>query len=148
MEIWSQPWERPTTTVPCQNGRTEQAYYLRILPGGGRPGVRLKVVVTYTAAVEVTSFDATPADPKAGWRRSTLTTRRLRPARACSSTASARSARPPSQMRLSARHRRERHRLGETPLGETSPGLADVIVELRTVPWRRRRSSARAAGLR
>src|ERR671923_254530 len=62
MEIWSQACGTvPATTVPCQNGQTEQAYYLRYFSReAADPAVRPKLVITYTSAVDLTSFNATP----------------------------------------------------------------------------------------
>ncbi|HEU4865464.1 MAG TPA: DNRLRE domain-containing protein, partial [Actinomycetota bacterium] len=122
MEIWSQACGTvPATTVPCQNEQTEQAYYLRYFSReAADPAVRPKLVVTYASAVDVTSFNATPVDPKAGLARVDLKdvplSVLLAPSR---STASAPLGETP---------------LGETPLGETSLGLADVVAELRTIP--------------
>ena len=97
--------------------------------------MRPKLVVTYTSAVEVTSFDATPANPKAGLAQVDLddvpASVLLAPAR---STASAPLGETPLGETPLGETPLGETPLGETPLGETSLGLADVIAELRTVP--------------
>src|ERR671923_2375616 len=110
MEIWSQACGTvPATTVPCQNGQTEQAYYLRYFSReAADPALRPKLVVTYASTVNVTSFSATPVNPKAGLAQVNLDdvppSVLLAPSR---STASAPLGETP---------------LGETPLGETPLG--------------------------
>ena len=137
MEIWSQACGTvPATTVPCQNGGTEQAYYLRYFSReAADPAVRPKLVITYTSAVEVTSFDATPVNPKAGLAQVDLddvpASVLLAPAR---STASAPLGETPLGETPLGETPLGETPLGETPLGETSLGLADVITELRTIP--------------
>ncbi|HEY6584811.1 MAG TPA: DNRLRE domain-containing protein, partial [Gaiellaceae bacterium] len=65
LEIWSQACGTPTT-VPCQSGGTQKAYFLRYYSREASPELRPKLVVTYTSSVDVNSFTATPVDPKAG----------------------------------------------------------------------------------
>jgi TolB protein len=65
VQIWSQACGTPTTVV-CQNGQLNQAYFLRYYSREAEPALRPKLVVTYAPGVEVTSFSAAPTDPTAG----------------------------------------------------------------------------------
>src|ERR671925_1213495 len=137
MEIWSQACGTvPATTVPCQNGQTEQAYYLRYFSReAADPALRPKLVVTYASTVNVTSFSATPVNPKAGLAQVNLDdvppSVLLAPSR---STASAPLGETPLGETPLGETPLGETPLGETPLGETSLGLDSLVAELQTVP--------------
>src|SRR5918995_21470 len=101
-QIWSQPCGT-TTTVPCQNEQTEQAYFLRYYSREAEPALRPKLVVTYASAADVTSFTATPVNPRAGIAQVDLDD-------------------VPASVLLAPSRTTESAPLGETPLGETPLG--------------------------
>jgi Tol biopolymer transport system component len=142
MEIWSQACGTvPATTVPCQNGGTEQAYYLRYFSReAADPALRPKLVITYTSAAKITSFSATPVDPTAGIGQVALadvpTSVLLAPPRTTASTPLGDTPlgdTPLGDTPLGDTPLGDTP-LGDTPLGDTSLGLADLIAQLRTVP--------------
>src|SRR5918994_286236 len=133
-QIWSQPCGT-TTTVPCQNSQTEQAYFLRYYSREAEPELRPKLFVTYASAAHVTSFDATPVNPKAGIAQVDLddvpASVLLAPSRTTESAPLGET--PLGETPLGETPLGETP-LGETPLGETSLGLDDLLTDLRTVP--------------
>jgi Tol biopolymer transport system component len=136
MEIWSRACGTvPATTAPCQNGQTEQAYYLRYFSREAAPALRPKLIITYRPAAKVTSFSATPVDPKAGIGQVALadvpTSVLLAPPHTTGSTPLGDT--PLGDTPLGDTPLGDTP-LGDTPLGDTSLGLADLIAQLRTVP--------------
>ena len=140
MQIWSQPCGTPTT-VPCQNGGVEQAYFLRYYSReAADAALRPKLVVTFATTVDVTSFTAAPANPRAGIAQvdedDVPTSVLLAPPRRTASTPLGETAlgdAPLGETPLGETPLGETP-LGETPLGETSLGLDTVLAELRTMP--------------
>ena len=133
-QIWSQPCGT-ATTVPCQSGGTEKAYFLRYYSREAAPELRPKLVVTYTPGLDVTSFTATPVDPTAGLAQVDLddvpASVLLAPSRTTESAPLGET--PLGETPLGETPLGETP-LGETPLGETSLGLDGLLTELRTVP--------------
>ena len=124
-QIWSQPCGT-ATTVPCQSGGSEKAYFLRYYSREAAPALRPKLVVTYPSSVDVTSFNATPVDPKAGIARTAMRRARIGAARAFEHHALRRSSRRRPRRNAARRNptRRNparRNPLGETPLGRDEP---------------------------
>ncbi len=134
LQIWSQPCGTPTT-VPCQNGQLQQAYFVQYYSREADPALRPKLVVTYTSTVDVTSFTATPANPKAGLAQIALDdvppSVLLAPSR---TTASAPLGDTPLGDTPLGDTPLGDTPLGDTPLGDTSLGLRSLLTELRTVP--------------
>jgi Tol biopolymer transport system component len=133
MQIWSQACGTPTT-VPCQNGQLEQAYFLRYYSREAEASLRPKLVVTYTTAVDLTSFTATPGNPRAGIAQvdedDVPTSVLLAPPRTTGSTPLGDT--PLGDTPLGDTPLGDTP-LGDTPLGDTSLGLDSLLAELRTV---------------
>ncbi|HKG10196.1 MAG TPA: Ig-like domain-containing protein [Gaiellaceae bacterium] len=134
MQVWSQACGTPTT-VSCQNGQLQQAYYLRYYSREADPALRPKLVVTYTSTVDVASFTAAPTEPKAGLAQIAVddvpTSALLAPP---STTASAPLGDTPLGDTPLGDTPLGDTPLGDTPLGDTSLGLGSLLAELRTVP--------------
>jgi Tol biopolymer transport system component len=133
MQIWSQACGTPTT-VPCQNGQLEQAYFLRYYSREAEAALRPKLVVTYAAAVDVTSFTAAPADPRAGLAQVAMAdvppSVLLAPPASTASTPLGDT--PLGDTPLGDTPLGDTP-LGDTPLGDTDLGLGGLLAELRTV---------------
>ena len=125
----------PPPRLPCQSGGTEQGVLPPLLLARGHAARRPKLVITYTSAVDVTSFEATPVNPKAGIAQVDLddvpASVLLAPSRTTESAPLGET--PLGETPLGETPLGETP-LGETPLGETSLGLDDLIADLRTVP--------------
>ena len=134
IEVWSQACGTPTT-VPCQNGQTQQAYFVRYYSREAAANLRPKLVVTYTSSVDVNSFTATPVDPKAGLAE--IAQADVPPSVLLSQTSTTGSTplgdTPLGDTPLGDTPLGDTP-LGDTPLGDTSLGLAGLLAELRTVP--------------
>ena len=134
LQIWSQACGTPTT-VPCQNGQLQQAYFLQYYSREADPALRPKLVVTYTPTLGVTSFTATPVQPSAGLAQIALadvpTSALLAPP---STTASAPLGDTPLGDTPLGDTPLGDTPLGDTPLGDTNLGLRNLLAELRTVP--------------
>src|SRR5918994_66697 len=132
-QIWSQACGT-APTVPCQNEQTEQAYFLRYYSREAEPALRPKLVVTYASAADVTSFTATPVNPRAGIAQVDLddvpASVLLAPSRTTESAPLGET--PLGETPLGETPLGETP-LGETPLGETTLGLGGLIADLRTV---------------
>jgi WD40-like Beta Propeller Repeat/Peptidase family C25 len=138
-QIWSQPCGT-ATTVPCQSGGTEKAYFLRYYSREAEAALRPKLVVTYTSSVDVTSFNATPVDPTAGLARIAMADV---PPSALLAPPSNTASTPLGDTPLGDTPLGDTPLgdtplgdtpLGDTPLGDTSLGLAGLFAELSTVP--------------
>jgi Tol biopolymer transport system component len=133
LQIWSQACGTPTT-VNCQNGQLQQAYYVRYHSREAEPSLRPKLVVTYTSSVDVTSFTATPVEPKAGLAQVAMAdvppSVLLAPPSTTASTPLGDT--PLGDTPLGDTPLGDTP-LGDTPLGDTSLGLRSLLTELQTV---------------
>ena len=131
LQIWGQPCGTPTTVV-CQNNQLAQGYYVRYHSREAEdPALRPKLVVTLGAAVDVTSFSATPEDPTAGLAR--IAQSDVPPSVLLAPPRGSTGSTPLGETPLGETPLGETP-LGETPLGETSLGLDSLLADLRTVP--------------
>ena len=130
LQIWGQPCGTPTTVV-CQNGQPAQGYYLRYHSREAEPALRPKLVLTLGAAVDATSFSATPTDPTAGLAR--VAQADVPPSVLLAPPRGSTGSTPLGETPLGETPLGETP-LGETPLGETSLGLDSLLADLRTVP--------------
>ncbi|HVD25014.1 MAG TPA: DNRLRE domain-containing protein, partial [Gaiellaceae bacterium] len=117
-------------------GGANKAYWARYYSReAADPALRPKLVVTYEAAsVDVTSYNATPADPSAFTQIATADVpASVLLARPSNTASSPLGDTPLGDTPLGDTPLGDTP-LGDTPLGDTSLGLANVIAELRTVP--------------